>query len=81
MTSAVDVDPSALAASDALAECDSRRCALCGERFPAFGYGPPLTREPMLWACSAHRAELERRLCLKQRGEPATPDPSHPLLL
>lgn len=35
-------------------------------RFPSFGFGPPMTRKDQaVWACLAHRAELERALTQK----------------
>ncbi|SPE35600.1 hypothetical protein SBBP1_870002 [Burkholderiales bacterium] len=44
-------------------EHDARRCHICGAKFPPFGFGPPLTRPGItLWACGAHRVEIERRL-------------------
>ncbi len=44
-------------------EHDARRCHICGAKFPPFGFGPPLTRPGIiLWTCSAHRVEIERRL-------------------
>jgi hypothetical protein len=47
----------------ALDEYDARRCAICDTRYPPFGFGPPLTKkDAVLWACAAHRAELDRRL-------------------
>jgi hypothetical protein len=46
-----------------VAEYEQRRCAICGARYPGFGFGPPLTRRGgELWACAAHRHELEARL-------------------
>jgi hypothetical protein len=45
-----------------LAEYERRRCAICGARYPGFGFGPPLTRPGAeVWACGAHRRELEAR--------------------
>jgi hypothetical protein len=50
-------------ASSPLEEYEARRCAICGARYPCFGFGPPLTRTGGdLWACGAHRAELDQRL-------------------
>jgi hypothetical protein len=44
-------------------ERDARRCFICGARFAPFGFGPPLTRPGItLWACSAHRVQLDRHL-------------------
>ena len=46
-----------------LNEYDARRCAICDTRYPPFGFGPPLTKKDVvLWACAAHRSELDRRL-------------------
>ena len=45
---------------------EARRCHVCGCRFPAFGFGPPLTRKDQtVWACLAHRTEVERALTQK----------------
>ena len=44
-------------------EHDARRCFICGAKFAPFGFVPPLTRPGItLWACSAHRVELDRHL-------------------
>jgi hypothetical protein len=69
------------AAPGRLAEYQARRCAVCGGRYPSFGFGPPLTLNGgTLWACAAHRLEIEqvdqrvirsRRPCLAPRR--ATP--------
>jgi hypothetical protein len=40
---------------------EARRCCVCNCRHPSFGFGPPMTREPV-WACGAHHAEVEARL-------------------
>ena len=54
-----------------LDEYDARRCAICGVRFPPFGFGPPLTkRDVVLWACGTHYTELNRRLT-ERRTAPA----------
>jgi hypothetical protein len=46
-----------------VAEYERRRCAICGARYPGFGFGPPMTRRgTILWACGPHRHELEARL-------------------
>ena len=58
-----------------LDEYDARRCAICGARFPPFGFDPPLTkRDVVLWACAAHRADLDRRLT--ERRIAPTEEPS-----
>ena len=45
-----------------IAEYEQRRCAICGARYPGFGFGPPLTRPGIvLWACGPHREELAAR--------------------
>ena len=45
---------------------EARRCHVCGCRFPAFGFGPPLTRKDQaVWACFAHRAEVQHTLAPK----------------
>jgi hypothetical protein len=42
---------------------ESRRCAVCGVKYPCFGFGPPLTKPGLtLWACRDHREELDQRL-------------------
>jgi hypothetical protein len=42
---------------------EQRRCAICGAKYPCFGFGPPLTRPGItLWACGDHREELDRHL-------------------
>ena len=57
-----------------LDEYDARRCAVCDARFPPFGFGPPLTkRDVVLWACVAHRAELDRRLTERRTGPAEEP--------
>jgi hypothetical protein len=44
-------------------EYERRRCAVCGAKYPPFGFGPPLTRPGiMLWACGDQREELGRQL-------------------
>ena len=40
---------------------EARRCCVCDCRHPSFGFGPPMTREPV-WSCGAHHAEVEARL-------------------
>ena len=46
-----------------LEEYEARRCVVCGARYPAFGFGPPLSRNGFfLWACFAHRTEVYDRL-------------------
>ena len=45
---------------------EARRCHVCGCRFPAFGFGPPLTRKDQtVWACLAHRTEVQHTLTQK----------------
>ena len=45
-----------------LAEYEARRCAVCGGRYPAFGFGRPLTADGgVAWACDTHRHEVEQR--------------------
>lgn len=42
---------------------EARRCHVCGVGGPAYGFGPPLAGQGQeLWACSGHRAEVERLL-------------------
>lgn len=50
-------------APGSIEEYERRRCAICGSKYPGFGFGPPLTRPgTMLWACLQHRMELDRQL-------------------
>jgi hypothetical protein len=52
--------------NEAMREYEARRCRICGARYPAFGFGPPLTRTAQtVWACSAHRAEVD---CMLSQG-------------
>jgi len=51
--------------SAAMRDYDSRRCLICQQPRPPFGFGPPLTRQSV-WACSEHRAEVDRRLRYSQ---------------
>ena len=47
----------------AIRACEARRCHVCQAKYPAFGFGPPLTRPGReLWACGPHRDEVERAL-------------------
>ena len=41
---------------------EARRCAICGGRNAHFGFVPPILPKGELWACAAHRAEIEHRL-------------------
>ena len=62
------------------AEYETRRCAICGAKYPCFGFGPPMTRPGVtIWACGRDRGEVEKRL----RTHSATPpsDASQPALL
>jgi hypothetical protein len=44
-------------------EYDKRRCAVCGAKYPSFGFGPPLTRPGItLWSCLEHRGQVEKQL-------------------
>jgi hypothetical protein len=46
-----------------IAEYEQRRCAICGARYPGFGFGPPLTRPGIvLWACGPHREKLDKQI-------------------
>jgi hypothetical protein len=46
---------SALTGNPALDDYEARRCAICGAKYPAFGFGSPLTRPGVvLRACGAH---------------------------
>ena len=47
--------------SPAMRDYDARRCYICGRPHPPFGFGPPLRKpDQVLWACGAHREEVER---------------------
>lgn len=49
--------------SEFMREYDSRRCHICGCRHPSFGFGAPLTKPGhTIWACLAHRAQVDRLL-------------------
>jgi hypothetical protein len=55
-------------APGSLAEYESRRCAVCGAKYPCFGFGPPMNRPGVtLWTCPAHRQELENRIVCSSR--------------
>ena len=45
-----------------VAEYEARRCAVCGGRYPPFGFGPLASKGTTLWACAAHRQEVDRQL-------------------
>lgn len=50
-----------------IAEYEQRRCAICGGRYPGFGFGPPLTRPGAeIWACGQHRGEVAARFAKPQ---------------
>lgn len=52
--------------SEAVREYEVRRCRICGARYPAFGFEPPLTRTgPTIWTCGAHRGEVD---CMLSEG-------------
>lgn len=53
-----------------IAEYEARRCAMCGAKYPSFGFGPPMTRAGVtIWACFAHWKDVEKQLTtLKQAG-------------
>ena len=47
----------------AIKEYEARRCHICQCKYPAFGFGPPLTRPGVtLWACGAHHPVLDDQL-------------------
>jgi len=46
-----------------IGEYEARRCAICGAKYPSFGFGPPMTRPGLtIWACFAHWKDVERQL-------------------
>lgn len=48
---------------DSVAEYESRRCAVCGAKYPSFGFGPPMTRPGIvIWACFVHWKDVESQL-------------------
>ena len=54
------------------AEYEARRCAICGGRYPPFGFGPLASKGTTLWACAAHQQEVDRQLRAygaERRGE------------
>lgn len=70
-----------------IADYERRRCAIFGARYPAFGFGPPLTRPGAeLWACGPDRHELAARLArptpapAPDSAEAATDTPQRALL-
>lgn len=46
-----------------VAEYESRRCAICGAKYPGLGFGPPMTRPgAVIWACFTHWRDVERQI-------------------
>jgi hypothetical protein len=73
-----DLQADTRAKSPVAVEFESRRCAICGAKYPPFGFGPPLTRKDvMVWACGAHHPELRDRLAARSI-EPLENDSSSP---
>ncbi len=65
--------------TEAMRDYEARCCHICRARYPSFGFGPPLTRpSATLWACSKHRAEVDRMMT---RGRAALVENEQPLLL
>ncbi len=65
--------------TEAIRECEAPRCRICGARYPAFGFGPPLTRTAQtVWACSAHRAGVD---CMLSQGAAIPPQSAQLKLL
>ena len=65
----MDPQHSALPACDSppvggiMAEYEARRCAMCGAKYPGFGFGPPMTRPGVvIWACFTHWRDVERQV-------------------
>jgi hypothetical protein len=50
-----------------LRDYEARRCCVCDCQHPSFGFGPPMTRE-IVWACGAHRGEVEAKLRRSEAG-------------
>ena len=56
-----NVPVAAAAMRGGVAEYDARRCAVCGVRYPSFGFGTPLTvNGGAVWSCGLHRQEVEQ---------------------
>ena len=66
LNSALEPEPMVAPKSPALLAYEARRCAICNARYPAFGFVPPAIARGEVWACSAHRHEIERRLHARQ---------------
>ena len=49
-------------------------CEVCGSDLAFFGYGPPLVRGRTIWACQAHRGDVERLI----KGESAPGEEPRP---
>jgi len=65
--------------SEMMREYVSRRCHICQGRDPPFGFAPSLARHGRrVWACSAHRAEVDRVL---GRGPVIPAEKKQPTLL
>jgi hypothetical protein len=47
-----------------------RRCAICGEPWASYGFGPPgnPAQAAEAWYCGTHREEGERRWSARYRG-------------
>jgi hypothetical protein len=46
--------------SGMMREYEARRCHVCQRRYPPFGFGTPLTKPAhTIWACFAHRGQVE----------------------
>jgi hypothetical protein len=57
-------------APGSVADFESRRCAVCGAKYPSFGFGLPMTRACVfMWACFARRHGVERRI--DSRAQPS----------
>ena len=63
--------------SATMREYEARRCHICQCKYPSFGFGPPLTRPGLvLWACGAHREQVDRSLTSTATKLEEKPQPS-----
>ena len=61
-------DPTTRPMNPVVRDYEARRCHVCGDKRPAFGFEAPLApRGETLWACGAHHRELQARLVAAAR--------------
>jgi hypothetical protein len=52
-----------------IGEYEARRCAICGAKYPSFGFGPPITRPGLtIWACFSHWKDVKSQLTSWRQG-------------